>query len=515
MYNFVDTTQYDLTPWLSPEAVSLDGEYIENHVDGYNTLNVSGRESLSYSIDDDDRPTGVDGMEYYGKRMSGRDIEVTFRLCAESPEQFEQRFRKLAAFVSGENREIRFKDEPNAHYVGTIKTLDAPETGRLSVKSTMTFYCANPYLISDVITEKAITADTSGILRGTIDYDGTAPTYPTIRVKHTADNGYIGVSTSNGAIECGNIDEVDGVSQTRSETLVKDGQATTKFTKYTSFPMNKSLGCSRTPELNSNGEIGVGNADSTTKNIIDGVCYRYEIEADSNGVKGGENMYVNCRLRFTCGRDAAGMASVAFGDENENILCAYQCVKTNKSNYTARYEMKIGPDSATNYGIWKSFNFDSRDGSGNNPFRAGKGWCDMWKQGNTVRFYYNGKYYYYQNSSLSGKTVKYVYIYLGKWAGTSKWPYMLRACLDGNICVRKDNVNKWIDIPNRYGAGSELVIDSNEDSITLNGLAANDEIITGSEFPVLKPGSNTIEVYPSSWVTSAPTVTVEYRKRWL
>lgn len=513
MYNFVDTTQYDLTPWRSPESVSLDGEYIEDHVDGYYTLTVSGRESLEYSIDDDDRPTGVDGMEYYGKRMGGREIEITYRLIAETPEQFMERFRKLVGFVTGENREIRFKDEPNAHYVGTIKTLDAPETGRLSVKSTMTFYCANPYLISDVITEKAITADTSGILRGTIDYDGTAPTYPTIRVKHTADNGYIGVSTSNGAIECGNIDEVDGVSQTRSETLVNDGQATSKFSKYTKFPMNPSFGCSRVPELNANGEIGVGNADSTVSGV-DGVCYRYEIEADSNGVKGGENMYINCRLRFTCGRDAAGLATVLFGDENENMLCGYQCIKQNRSNYTAKYEMKIGPDSATNAGVWKSFDFDCRD-IDSNPFRGGAGWCDMWKQGDTIRFYYNGKYYYYQNSELSNKVVKYAYIYLGKWAGASKWPYMLRACIGGNICVRKDNVNKWLDIPNRYGAGSELVVNSENDTITLNGLAANDELITGSEFPVLKPGINTIEIYPSSWVTTAPTVSVEYRKRWL
>lgn len=513
MYNFVDTNKYDLTPWISPEAVSLDGEYIENHVDGYNTLTVSGRESLSYSIDDDDRPTGVDGMEYYGKRMGGRDIEITFRLVADSPEQFLERFRKLVSFVSGENRAIRFKDEPNAHYTGTIKDIKAPEAGALRVKSTMTFYCASPYLVSDVITSKEITTDTSGIMRATIDYDGSAETYPTFKINHTAENGYIGISTSNGAIECGNIDEVNGVSQSRSETLVSDGQATKKFKKYTKFPMNTSFGCSRIPELNSNGEIGVGNADSTVSGV-DGVCYRYEIEADSNGVKGGENMYVNCRLRFTCGRDAAGLATVAFGDENENMLCGYQCIKQNRSNYTAKYEMKIGPDSATNAGVWKSFDFDCRD-VGSNPFRAGAGWCDMWKQGNTIRFYYNGKYYYYQNSALTNKNVKYVYIYLGKWAGASKWPYMLRACIDGKICVRKDNVNKWIGIPNRYGAGSQLVIDSETDTVTLNGLAANDEIVTGSEFPVLKPGANTIEVYPSSWVTTAPTVTVEYRERWL
>ncbi|MCK9343756.1 MAG: hypothetical protein M0P33_07590, partial [Massilibacteroides sp.] len=68
----------------SDEAISLDGTYIEDAVEGYRTLSVSGRESLAYTITDDDRPVGTDGMEYYGKRQQSRTITVQFELSAPS-----------------------------------------------------------------------------------------------------------------------------------------------------------------------------------------------------------------------------------------------------------------------------------------------------------------------------------------------------------------------------------------------------------------------------------------------
>ena len=142
----------------SGEALSIDGTYIEDKVEGYRTLTVSGRESLEYTVTDDDRPVGVDGMEYYGKRQKSRTLSITFELLAPTAYTFMQRYRAIKHFCKGENRKLRFADEPNAHYTGTLLAVDEPDAGSLRVVAKMTFYCADPYLVSDLTT--TVTATT-------------------------------------------------------------------------------------------------------------------------------------------------------------------------------------------------------------------------------------------------------------------------------------------------------------------------------------------------------------------
>ena len=59
MYDFIDTTTLNSGDWRSPEALSIDGAFLEDHIAGYHTLTVSGRESIEYSVSDQDRPIGV------------------------------------------------------------------------------------------------------------------------------------------------------------------------------------------------------------------------------------------------------------------------------------------------------------------------------------------------------------------------------------------------------------------------------------------------------------------------
>ena len=50
MYEFVDTNQAGSKNSLPSEALQIDGEYIENLIDGYRTLYVIGRELLGSEI---------------------------------------------------------------------------------------------------------------------------------------------------------------------------------------------------------------------------------------------------------------------------------------------------------------------------------------------------------------------------------------------------------------------------------------------------------------------------------
>ncbi|MDD3230021.1 MAG: hypothetical protein PHE09_12505, partial [Oscillospiraceae bacterium] len=139
MYEFRDAVDVGTgSVVLGGEAMSVDGVYIEDKVEGYRTLTVSGRESLDYDVTDEDRPVGTDGMVYFGKRQKSRTLTVRFCLSALTPGVFMERYRALKNFCKGENRKLRFADEPNAHYTGTLLAVDEPDAGSLRVVAKMT-----------------------------------------------------------------------------------------------------------------------------------------------------------------------------------------------------------------------------------------------------------------------------------------------------------------------------------------------------------------------------------------
>lgn len=513
------------TSWnlpMSSEAVSLDGEYIENHVSGYHTINVSGRESLEYLITDEDRPVGMDGMEYYGKRQGGRTLTVRFALTAPTAAEFMARFRKLKNFCRGENRVIRFADEPNAHYIGTLEAVDPPDEGKLNIMGEMRFYCADPYLVSDLITSVAASVE-DGKLVAHVDNDGSGAVYPAYRIKHRAENGYIGIVHTGGAFEMGNIEEADTTPYEQSETLFNtetDGFGA--FKPYTgTYPQN--------PGFNCNGTLKVGNvhkvdpatedyetlyldAHGTSSGGIFGGCWRLELPADSEGEVGAKNFYLWFQPQFMTGAlGQTGIIQVMLADENNGFIACFEVSKTDATGNTARVVFLNGTVSDNGGGWYKKFDLLPTVYFEHNPFRH-RGYEDLLKEGSKIRFYYWGGYYTLDIPAIKDKKVRFVYVFIGQYAGRSNYVTVMNV---GKILGVKNRVEKQRDVPNRYSAGSEVVVDCESDSITVRGLPRNDEMVTGSAFYPLPPGETAIEFYTSSWCKELPEVTVEFRKRWL
>lgn len=513
------------TSWnlpMSSEAVSLDGEYIENHVKGYHTINVSGRESLEYLITDEDRPVGMDGMEYYGKRQGGRPLTVRFALTAPTAAEFMARFRKLKNFCKGENRTIRFADEPNAHYMGTLEAIEPPEEGQLNVMGEMRFYCADPYLVSDLITTvNAVVED--GKLVAHVNNDSSGDVYPTYRIKHRTENGYIGIVHTGGAFEMGNIEEADTTPYEQSETLFNtETDGFDAFKPYTgTYPQN--------PGFNCNGTLKVGNVhkvDPTTEDYetlyldahgtssggIFGGCWRLELPADSEGEVGAKNFYLWFQPQFMTGAlGQTGIIQVSLADENNAFIACFEVSKTDATGNTARVVFLNGTVSDNGNGWYKKFDLLPTVYFEHNPFRH-RGYEDLLKEGSKIRFFYWGAYYTVDIPAIKEKKVRYVYVFIGQYAGRSNYVTVMNV---GKIFGIKNRVEKQRDVPNRYTAGSEVVVDCESDSITVRGLPRNDEMVTGSAFYPLPPGKTDIEFYTSSWCKERPEITVEFRKRWL
>lgn len=499
MYNFIDTTEHASSSYVLPsEAVSLDGEYIESKIEGFRTLAVSGRESIEYDVSADDRPTGIDGTDYYGKRQPARELTIKFQLKADTPALFIQRYRELKKFCSGENREIRFADEPTAHYTGTLKEIEKPDSGLLQIISTMTFYCADPYLVSDVITT-VTAADVDGIITANVENDGSVCAFPVYRLTHSAENGYIGIVHPGGVFEMGNIDEADTISYTKSEGLsLAFENYTGTDPQDTGITLNGSL--KQTDKWFDSSSLGSGN-------YWHGGCMRAKLPADSNGEVGAKNFYLWWESRFMTGAmGQTGFSQIILTDEDDKMIASFNTNKSDMSGNSASVNILL-----PSVGFFKSFNFTPSVYT-ENPFRTGTGAEDILKEGSRLRFYFNGGYYNVDIPAIAEKKVTYVYIVIGQYGTSSKYITVNQI---GKIAAVKNKVDAQKDVPNRYPSGSEVVIDTSDDSITIDGLPRNSELVTGSEFKALPPGTNKIEFYTSSWCTSKPNVSVEFRKRWL
>ena len=239
MYNFIDVNEASESTWLPSEALKINGEYIENLIDGYRTLQVAGREGLSPELTTIE--TGVrDGSTLKNKRFPDRVITVTYQLLAESNEAFREAFNKLAGILNVENAELIFNDEQDKFYTGTPSKIGDVEPGLNCIVGEFEILCTDPFKYSVLEYEAEADLEEGTIL---IDYKGTYKSYPTLVSRFyneeeiDEDGETIKVLTGGGdcgyvaffnederIIQIGDPDEVDGeTAYAKSQTLFNLG----------------------------------------------------------------------------------------------------------------------------------------------------------------------------------------------------------------------------------------------------------------------------------------------------
>ena len=236
MYNFIDTNEVSGGYVLPAEAMLFNGEYIENQISGYRTLNVTGREALSPELTTYE--TGArDGARLHAKRFPARTIVVTYQLIAESPEAFRDAYNKLGKILNVEDARMIFNDEQDKYFVGTPSAIGEVDPGTNAVVGQIEILCVDPLKYSVVEYEA-----TPGLAENTIliDYNGTYKAFPVLEANFYAesevedDGETAGALTGNGdcgfvafftadekIIQLGDPDEVDGTNiEAKSQTLL-------------------------------------------------------------------------------------------------------------------------------------------------------------------------------------------------------------------------------------------------------------------------------------------------------
>ena len=236
MYEFIDTIESSEGMSLPSEAVKINGEYIENQIEGYRTLTVEGREALSPEISFYD--TGIrDGSVKKSKRYPARTIRITYQLIAKTNEEFRAAYNKLGQILDVEDAELIFNDEQDKFFKGTPAAIGEVPPGKNAVIGEFEILCLDPFKYSVVEYEATPNLDSESIF---IDYKGTYKSFPTLQAEFFNENeasedgesvtpltgsgdcGYVAFfNESEKIIQLGDPDEVDGeTAYEKSQTLI-------------------------------------------------------------------------------------------------------------------------------------------------------------------------------------------------------------------------------------------------------------------------------------------------------
>ncbi|WP_242755868.1 distal tail protein Dit [Lacticaseibacillus paracasei] len=141
MYDFRETTPFTGADdnQLPAEAMLIDGQYIENLVPGYRTLQVGGRELLKQSATSN--VIGIsDGETLEYVRNPSREITVGYQLIADDDDAFRTAFYKLSGILHGDTHQVSFNDDLSVYWNAVLTDVDDVPKGRNAITSSFTLF---------------------------------------------------------------------------------------------------------------------------------------------------------------------------------------------------------------------------------------------------------------------------------------------------------------------------------------------------------------------------------------
>lgn len=508
MYAFVDTVNSGIVGTNLPtEAMSYNGVYLENEIDGYRTLSVTGRELMESEVTDQEID-GMDGSYYRYKTTPARTITVKYQFRARGSREYREAYNKMNKLLSGEQVKVIFNDESDKYFIGTKTSNTQVDGGSNNVIGEIEIYCSDPHKYST--TEKEFNA-IDGVLN--IVNEGTVPVSIDYDVQTTSETGYIGLVSEEGIMQYGKVEELDGESYEKSEWLasIKDFYNCNDDIGGTDV-MHPSYGTNGTLIEHTwfgNKFIGLGSA-GTKKGNANGGLRTLVLPADSSGdTSGAKNFYCWFHLCFYAGlMGQTGEMCINFLTEDNKLICGCNWYKTDSVGNTGHYQV------LANGIVVKEWEFTTSHLQAQNPFYYEWGSCDVLKEGANIRFFFWARYYNFYIPEIENMKCAKIQIAVKQWGDRGGNKFMSMIGFDV-IDFEKMNVEKWKDIPNRYPTGTNITIDGKSSHVYVNGMTRPEDEVLGTQYFKAPVGASEVKVTCSEWTKSQPIVKAKIREAWL
>lgn len=150
----------DIIAFEPSDNMSINGTPVNEIVDGYRQLSVSGRGLVGQEV----KTTSIAGRRgVWVEDISepSRVLEIKYQLEAETSEELREKFDKLNLFLRTTNNdsktlEITFKDEPNFTYYAIFSGADSFEENSKSIVSRFSLLVPDGYKKSQLKTSTGI-----------------------------------------------------------------------------------------------------------------------------------------------------------------------------------------------------------------------------------------------------------------------------------------------------------------------------------------------------------------------
>lgn len=391
-------------------------------------------------------------------------------------------------------------------YAVPFGTLDFEEIVFLG-KGTITWII--PDGLSHSTVEKTFPASlNAGVMEANIINNGTESVPVDYTIKHNHENGFIGIVSEHGTIQLGYKNEPDKQQHTKSQVLL-DYRSAAAFNAMTNgqgiFGYNYGKnGTWRT--VNKNGKQliamdAIGSGDSWH-----GASKMVTIPNDSYGVSGSSEFYIQGKIWFETGKTRqTGMIAMSVGDENGQHLAGIRIAKWDLGKNIAEAIFDIQGTELKRVSFIPAW-----DG----PTNSEKGQIYIKKSGSLFEFYFGGGKYQFRYPSAGSKKAKTVSIFIGQGSDLPSSLLVSIMCWE-YVFFRKENVNYWVDIPNRYNGNSTVFIDGSATEVFVDGIIRYEDEMVGSDYFHVPPGETKVQFFYSDFSNPPPTITAKIREAYL
>lgn len=460
------------------------------------------------------------GVNVQEVRTGPKKIKVKFTVQKKTARDTELAKHTLATILNTDKPvRIDISDEPDKYYMGlVIGSVDVDNVARWLQKGEFEILVPDGVAHGTTYRRFDNGQEQPDKVVFNLVNNGNVPAFPVVTVKNNAENGYIGLVNTSGAFEVGDREEADTGIVKRSEVLIdfRGDRISDGFARATK---NKAV-------TNDNSENVVGTAELTTlwdkKHIrlrdqtTSGKYGNYatslswDIPTDSSGAVGSLDDYIIGRQIFVSNAaNQYGFIKITVSDTNGQFLYGIETFKRTKGQ-DCEFNV-FGSDGKNSYYFLKCLNFTGISDSKLNPFTSSRGQFEIKRNDDRVHVYYQGSVYSFIIPEIKSRKSAKIHVMLGAYHDK---PMVTHMYID-ELLYRKDFVPAIGDVPNRYPIGSNVVLNSENDTVTVDGLEKVVDVVDGSSFLTIPPGNSQLEVYCSSWVKTKPTVKVEFKERYL
>nr|DAR89746.1 MAG TPA: distal tail protein [Caudoviricetes sp.] len=458
------------------------------------------------------------GVNVQEVRTGPKKIKVKFTVQKKTARDTELAKHTLATILNTDKPvRIDISDEPDKYYMGlVIGSVDVDNVARWLQKGEFEILVPDGVAHGTTYRRFDNGQEQPDKVVFNLVNNGNVPAFPVVKIKNNAENGYIGLVNASGALEIGERKESDTAIVKRSEVLldfrgdkVADGFARAiKNISVTNSPENL-IGTAELVTVNGKKYVKLREQSSGTYNASYSTGLSWEIPADSARERGSLNDYIFGRLVYQLeSANQCGFIKVTVTDTAGRFLYGVETYKR-YNGIDCGFNI-FATDNNNGYNFLKTLDFDSSNTS-KNPFALTRGQFEIKRNDEKLQVYYNGSYYNFVIPEIKGKRSSKINVTIGAFHGKTIVPHLY---LD-ELMYRKDFVPVFGDVPNRYPIGSNVVLNSENDTVTVDGIEKNTDVIQGSKFLSIPPGESQFEVYYSNWVKTKPTVAVEFKERYL